>query len=164
MKTFARAAHERAQAAVRRSWPALALIVVAAVSAGAQPKSPPEEQAVRAVLARFYDGWNEHDADKMVSAYAEDIDHINVFGEWQKGRATVRDELARLHAGPLRSSQKTYRIEKIRFLKPDVAVVQASSHSINGDNIGTYVLEKQNGNWLTVSFTNVAPQDPPWKK
>lgn len=125
---------------------------------------PPEEQAVRAVLARFYDGWNEHDADKMVSAYAEDIDHINVFGEWQKGRATVRDELARLHAGPLRSSQKTYRIEKIRFLKPDVAVVQASSHSINGDNIGTYVLEKQKGNWLTVSFTNVAPQDPPWKK
>ena len=73
MGTFARAAHERAQAAVRRSWPALALIVVAAVSAGAQPKSPPEEQAVRAVLARFYDGWNQHDADKMVSAYTEDI-------------------------------------------------------------------------------------------
>ena len=72
MRTFARAAHERARAAVRRSWPALALIVVAAVSAGTQANFPPEEQAVRAVLARFYDGWNEHDADKMVSAYAED--------------------------------------------------------------------------------------------
>ena len=61
----------------------------------------------------------------------------------KRARSTVRDDLARLHAGPLRSSQKTYRIEKIRFLKPDVAVVQASSHSINGDNIGTFVLEKQ---------------------
>ena len=97
----------------------------------------------------------------MVSAYAEDIDHINVFGEWQKGRATVRDDLARLHAGPLRNSQKTHRIEKVRFLKPDVVVVQVSSHSINGDNIGTFVMEKQKGTWLTVSFTNVAPQDPP---
>ena len=82
----------------------------------------------------------------------------------KRARSTVRDDLARLHAGPLRSSQKTYRIEKIRFLKPDVAVVQASSHGINGDNIGTFVLEKQKGHWLTVSFTKVAPHDPRWKK
>jgi uncharacterized protein (TIGR02246 family) len=141
-----------------------ALIFAAALSAGAQQTSSPDEQAVRAVLARFYDGWNAHDADKMVSTYAVDIDHIDVFGEWQKGRATLRAELARLHAGPLRTSQKTYRIEKLHFLKPDVAIVQVSSHSINGDNLGTYVLEKQNDNWLTVSFTNVAPHDPPWKK
>jgi uncharacterized protein (TIGR02246 family) len=149
---------------MRHIWLAHGLICAAALSAGAQETSHPDEQAVRAVLARFYDGWNEHDADKMVSTYAEDIDHIDVFGEWQKGRATLRAELARLHAGPLRTSQKTYRIEKVRFLKPDVAVVQVSSHSINGDNIGTYVLENQKGNWLTVSFTNVAPHDPPWKK
>ena len=100
----------------------------------------------------------------MVSAYAEDIDHIDVFGEWQKGRETLRKELARLHAGPLKNSEKTFTIEKLRFLKPDVVIAQVSSHSINGDNIGTYVLEKQKGNWLTVSFTNVIPSDPPWKK
>ena len=140
------------------------LFVAAAVNAASQIAPAGEEQVIRRVLATFYAGWNEHDADKMVSAYAEDIDHIDVFGEWQKGRATLRDELARLHAGPLGTSQKTYRVEKIRFLKPDVAVVQVSSRSINGDNIGTFVMEKQSGNWLTVSFTNVAPHDPPWKK
>ena len=102
---------------MRKTWLAQALIVAAALTAGAQHQSQPEEQAVRAVLARFYAGWNEHDADKMVSTYAEDIDHIDVFGEWQKGRATLRAELARLHAGPLRTSQKTYKVEKIRFLK-----------------------------------------------
>ena len=140
------------------------LVVAASLNAASQIAPAGEEQAIGKVLATFYAGWNEHDADKMVSAYAEDIDHINVFGEWQKGRATVRDELARLHAGPLKTSRKTYRVEKIRFLKPDVAIVQVSSHSITGDNIGTFVMEKQERSWLTVSFTNVAPHEPPWKK
>ena len=34
-----------------------------------------QEQAIREVLARFYEGWNAHDVDRMVSAYAGDIDH-----------------------------------------------------------------------------------------
>ena len=140
------------------------VVVSAALSAAAQPHSVAEEPAIRAAIARFYEGWNAHDADKMVSVYATDVDHINVFGEWQKGRDVVRDELARLHAGPLKTSQKTFTILKIRFLGQDVAVAQVSSHSINGDNIGTYVMEKQKDGWLTVSFTNVAPNDPPWKK
>jgi conserved hypothetical protein len=140
------------------------LVVAASLNAASQIAPAGEEQAIGKVLATFYAGWNEHDADKMVSAYAEDIDHINVFGEWQKGRETVRAELARLHAGPLRNSQKAYTIGKIRLLKADVAVVQVSSRSINGDNIGTLVMEKQRGNWLAVSFTNVAPNEPPWKR
>jgi uncharacterized protein (TIGR02246 family) len=143
---------------------AATLLIVAVVGIRARTTSADETGAIGQVLARFYQGWNDHDADAMVSAYAEDIDHINVFGEWQKGRSTLREELARLHKGPLGNSQKTYKMEKIRLLAPNVAVVQVSSHSINGDNIGTYVLEKQKDRWLTVSFTNVAPHAPPWKK
>src|SRR6202011_5304050 len=97
---------------MRHIWLAPTLFVAVLLCAGGQVRpqgqtsSPTEEGAIRAVLARFYEGWNTHDADKMVSAYAKDIDHINVFGEWQKGRATLRQELACLHAGPLRDSQK----------------------------------------------------------
>ena len=155
---------------MKHTWIAQTLVFALVMCASAQvkpqdqAKSPDEEQAIRAVLTRFYDGWNTHDADKMASVYAEDIDHINVFGQWQKGRATLRQELARLHSGPLRDSQKNYTVEKIRFLKPDVAVIQVSANGTGGPNLGTYVMEKQKEGWVTVSFTNVAPHDPPWKR
>ncbi|WP_205514515.1 SgcJ/EcaC family oxidoreductase [Longitalea arenae] len=112
------------------------------------------ENAIRDLLARFYEGWNTHDVEKMVSVYADDIDHINVFGEWHKGKQVMKEALAQFHAGPAKNSQKAYTIEKIRFVKPDVAVVQVRSISTVG-NIGTYVLDKATGKWLVVSFTNV---------
>ena len=122
-----------------------------------------DEAAIRKTLATFYEGWNEHDPDKMISTYAEDIDHINVFGEWHKGKSSIRDDIAGLHNGPVRLGLKRYDIEKIRFLPSDVAVVQVSSQSKAGRNIGTYVMQRQDGKWLTVSFTNVMPSKPPYK-
>lgn len=120
----------------------------------AQSDNSVEVAAIKEVLARFYEGWNTHDADKMVSAYAEDVDHINTYAEWQQGKPAIREAVKKFHAGPGKNSHKTYTIEKIRFIKPDVAVVQVRSFSTVG-NLGTYVMTKDSGKWLVVSFTNV---------
>ena len=121
-----------------------------------------DESGVRKSIDTFYEGWNTHDADKMVSVFADDIDHIDVFGEWHKGKESMREELATVHAGPFRNNHKNYVIEKIRFLTPSVAVVQVSSES-TVKNLGTYVLEKQKIGWLIVSFTNTDVHKPPYK-
>jgi len=120
----------------------------------AQSEKSEDETAIRDQLALFYEGWNTHDAEKMVSVYADDIDHINAFGRWNKGKQAIKEDIIQFHAGPGKNSQKTYTIEKIRFLKPDVAIVQVRSISTVG-NIGTYVLSKESSKWLVVSFTNV---------
>jgi uncharacterized protein (TIGR02246 family) len=123
-------------------------------AARAQSAYPEEERAIGAVLARFYEGWNAHDVEKMVSVYSDDVDHINVFAEWNRGKQAIRTDLSAFHAGPGKNSNKTYTIEKLRFIKPDVAVAHVRSLSTVG-NIGTYVLTKAAGQWLVVSFTNV---------
>ena len=116
------------------------------------------EQEIRDTLQVFYDGWNAHDINKIVSVYADDIDHINVFGVWHKGKARIREDVARLHAAGL-GGHKVFTIEKIRMMKPDIAVVQVKAIS-KVCNLGTYVMSKQNGKWLVVSFTNVTCDQP----
>jgi uncharacterized protein (TIGR02246 family) len=140
---------------------AVAAFALAATVAAQQPD---DDKAVRAVLTRFYDGWDAHDIDKMVSTYADDVDHINVFGEWHKGKAEIRQDLTLLHNGPARPGPKVPSFEKIRFIGSNVAVVQVLSKSPLGLNLGTYVLEKRSAGWLIVSFTNVMPTTPPYKK
>ena len=50
-----------------------------------------QEAAVRKALSTFYEGWNAHDPDLMDSVFADDVDHINVFGNGTKARQTFEE-------------------------------------------------------------------------
>jgi uncharacterized protein (TIGR02246 family) len=108
------------------------LFVVIVIAHADQPANRTnEEQAIRSTLAKFYAGWNAHDPDAMVSIYSEDIDHIDLFGEWHKGKASIREDLAAIHSASARHSQRNYVVEKIRFLTEEAAVVQVSTVQVS---------------------------------
>jgi len=119
-----------------------------------QSTNSKEDTAIRDIITRFYVGWNEHDAEKMVSVYDDSIDHINAFAEYNTGQQTLKEQLIKFHAGPGKDSYKTITIEKIKFIKPDVAMAIVRQTSKVG-NLGMFILSKESGKWLAVCFANV---------
>ena len=84
-----------------------------------------DEQAIQNVLDQFIAAWNAHDAAMFASVFAEDVDFTNVKGVSRHGRAAF----AAFHEPMFQTiwASSTQRISKvkIRFLKPDVAAVDA---------------------------------------
>ena len=54
-----------------------------------QTGGAPEEHAIRAVMDRFMDAWNHHDAKAFAAVFSEDADFTNVRGVGASGRANI---------------------------------------------------------------------------
>ena len=52
-----------------------------------QPKTETDEQAIVAVIDRFVDAWNRHDAKAFAAVFAEDADFTNWRGTGASGRS-----------------------------------------------------------------------------
>jgi uncharacterized protein (TIGR02246 family) len=108
-----------------------------------------DEKAIRSLLATMMEEWNKHDVKSFMSHFTENSNVVTRVGERIRGRAAHEEHLRELHASPFRDQLvgRTSRIDSVRFITPDVAVV----HEIAGEKIGksvrTYVLSRQGGQW-----------------
>jgi uncharacterized protein (TIGR02246 family) len=126
------------------------------------------EQQVLAVLGKLVDAWNAGDADAYGELFTEDADYVTFFGVTMPGRATITEGHRALFEGPLKGSKLDGRgvPPKVRFLRPDVAIVVANGGSSVGDVEGprdstlTYVLVEESGGWRIASFQNTRVSDP----
>jgi uncharacterized protein (TIGR02246 family) len=122
-----------------------------------------EERAVRAVADRFGAAWNRHDAKAMAATFAADGDIVNPYGEVVKGRPALEALFAREQAGFARSSRFASTVESLRFLKPDIALVDGTVtvSGVRGDGAdapaatlkGRYtdIVAKREGQWLVLA-------------
>ena len=74
--------------------------------------------------------------------------------------------MTKLQAGPFNDVHRQTIIEKIRFIRADVAVVITTIVDRHGDEPpastrGTFVLSKEQGRWLLNSFQNTQITAPP---
>jgi uncharacterized protein (TIGR02246 family) len=119
-----------------------------------------EEVAVRKVISDFADTWNRHDAKAMAELHTEDVNFVNIFGQWWKGRSEVEQGLRRGHATAFSKSRMLVNSEMVKFLAPDVALVhgimelQDAPPETLGRCHSSRVIVKQNEIWLISSFQN----------
>ena len=89
-----------------------------------------EIQKIKATLRTYVALWNDHDMDSWGRLFAENVDYINRNGGWWKNNEENIEGHRRIHNTLKEMGQpNTFRlkIQKIEFLQPEVAVVQASS-------------------------------------
>src|SRR5262245_41782810 len=135
--------------------------------------NPTDEAAIRDNERVWDAGWNKHDPKTMVSVLAEDVDFVNVAGEWFKGREAFQGHMERVHATIFAESTRSTIDTEIRFLTPEIALVHSSAR-ISGDKAAdgspqsarnvlmTRVVVKRGGKWVVVAAhnTNVVAASP----
>lgn len=137
---------------------------VAAQLTGASSQSPvaaQDEQGVREVIGRWNTAYRALDASALAGLETDDYQMVDRFGEWYDSRGRAENErlwdwafknIYRGKPGPAR------KIENIRFLRPEVAIVAAKAQwgEITLDDgtripphgeIDTFVLVKQGELW-----------------
>ena len=121
-----------------------------------------DEAAIHAVLAGVYQAWDAGDADAFVAEYTEDASAI-LPGSCRGSREEIRQTMAGGFAGYLKGSTTTNRIDQLRFLGADAAVVVSETGILfpgetevpaNRSVNATWVLERRDRGWLVAAYHN----------
>ena len=86
-----------------------------------------DEQAIRQVIAAMDDAFNAHKPD--VSLFARDADFVNVNGTWLKGASDIESGRRAAFETRLKHARTKSLEVRIRFIRPDVAIVHVTSET-----------------------------------
>jgi uncharacterized protein (TIGR02246 family) len=110
---------------MRAPWMVLGVLVLAAGSGPAAFAQRADEEArIRRHLERYTAAWNRGDAKALASLYDVEGAITSASGHTVQGRDALEKGFAEGFAGATKGSRMTAIVGTIRFLKPDVAVVE----------------------------------------
>ena len=130
--------------------------------------SEKDEIAIRANVEQLVKGWNMKSGAEFAKPFAEDSDYVVINGMHVKGRAANAAGHQQIFDTIYKNTSLTLVVERIRFLRPDVAVahVLAETKTPQGDSARTnnaritMVMTKNNGKWEIAAFQNTQIQMP----
>jgi uncharacterized protein (TIGR02246 family) len=141
------------------------LVVLLLSHCTAQTQTKSDEAAVNKIPQAFASAWAKHDGHQLAQIMAEDVDFVNIGGDWLHGRPDFELYHSRLLAGRFKESTITPLEIAVRFMRPDMAVLHWSWR-IQGDRnedltlrkprfgLFTMLVEKRSGQWLVVVAQN----------
>jgi uncharacterized protein (TIGR02246 family) len=112
----------------------LAYTLVIGASGSASAGQARDEAAVRALGDNFAKAFVEKNAERRASLFAEDGTFVTPVGDFLQGRAKMVKDFGSEAQAVNGSTQAAFSNYRVRFIKPDVAVVDAvlTLHSVNG--------------------------------
>jgi uncharacterized protein (TIGR02246 family) len=123
-----------------------------------------EIQQASEVADGFAAAWNLHDMEALGRLFHDDADFVNVVGLQMRGRESIQDHHAIIHASAYRNSTLRVAVEDARKLGPDVIVAHVHSE-LEGDEraplqtrqtLMTIVIERRIDEWKIVAAQNTA--------
>jgi uncharacterized protein (TIGR02246 family) len=121
-----------------------------------------EERALHGMVYQLEAAWNAADSTSFAALFAEDADFIHILGGYYTGRAAIEAGHRMIFGTIYKGSTVRYSVEKIRFLRPDVAIVflrqflqfREGGAPSDLEARPTIIAEKVDGNWRIVALQN----------
>jgi uncharacterized protein (TIGR02246 family) len=129
-----------------------------------------DEAMIQRLLDELVDAWNRGDAKAYGARYGDDATFTNVNGMFHLNREEFDQRHDEIFRGALRGSTITLTPRKIRFIHPEVAIVdldcgvfaaKAQPPGVRPGADGSLrtslmlVLVKENGSWWIAAYHNV---------
>lgn len=100
----------------------MAVVMLFAAMLGGQ--CTPDETAIRKIVQDEVTAWNNGDAEGYSRHFAADGTFTNLLGMYFTGRDAFRERHEQILKGAYRGSTKHEDIVSIKFVRPDVAIVE----------------------------------------
>lgn len=140
-----------------------ALAIFAARAAAADDSAHAgDDAAVKAVVAGFSNGWNNHDARAMCASLADDVRWVSWRGEVSSSRKEVEDTHAKLFADLYKNTHRTDEVKSVSFFGPDLASVDdywtmTGARTRQGADwpyragFVNFLMAKRGGKWIVIA-------------
>lgn len=124
---------------------------------------PEDEKAIRALFTQLLDDWGRGDGEAYGSRFTDDADYVAFDGSHTRGRSDIAASHQQLFDKYLKGTRLTGRIESVKFLSPDTALVHAVGATLmrgktrpspERDSIQTLVAVRMDGEWRFAAFHN----------
>jgi uncharacterized protein (TIGR02246 family) len=87
-----------------------------------------EERALHALVYQLEAAWNAADGTAFAAPFSDDADFIHILGGYYTGRSAIEAGHRMIFGTIYKGSTVRYSVEKIRFVRPDVALVFLRQH------------------------------------
>lgn len=163
--------------------------VVTATPAGTPPVALPpgvlpvadsvaaaEEASIRKVIDAEEDAWNRGDAKAFAARFQEEGSFTDVFGAVSRSRAELEKRQVEFFTSLFKGSRLALKVRRIRFLRPDVAIVEIDTEVsgfrklppvvyVDAEKVLRtrlqQVMAKTGTDWMVAAFHNVDVKTPP---